>query len=125
MALFNFDYKDRPLASTGEFAGRLIGNLLFASAIMAVALFAGMAGYYYLVGGMSWVDAFLNASMILGGMGPVDPVVTDAGKIFAGLYALFAGLLFVALSGIVLAPVLHRILHALHVDDDEPPATRH
>ena len=120
MALFNFDYKDRPLASTGEFAGRVIGNLMFAVIIMGAALLAGMAGYYYLVGGMSWVDAFLNASMILGGMGPVDPVMSDAGKIFAGAYALFAGLLFVATSGIVLAPVLHRILHALHVDDDPP-----
>lgn len=119
MALFNFEHKDRPLASPMEFAGRLLGNLMFAVVIIAFALGGGMAGYYYLVGGMTWVDAFLNAAMILGGMGPVDPVTTDTGKLFAGAYALFAGLLFVALAGVVLAPVLHRVLHALHVDDDE------
>lgn len=119
MALFNFEHKDSPLASAGQFAGRLIGNTMFAIVIIAIALTGGMAGYYYLVGDMTWVDAFLNASMILGGMGPVDPVTSDAGKLFAGSYALFAGLLFVALAGVVLAPVLHRVLHALHVDDDD------
>ena len=119
MALFNFEHKDRPLASTTEFAGRLLGNMMFAVVIIAIALAGGMAGYYYLVGGMTWIDAFLNAAMILGGMGPVDPVGSNAGKLFAGGYALFAGLLFVALAGVVLAPVLHRVLHALHVDDDD------
>jgi hypothetical protein len=119
MALFNFEHKDRPLAPTGRFAGRLIGNLMFALVVIAIALAGGMAGYYYLVGGLTWVDAFLNAAMILGGMGPVDPVTTDAGKLFAGGYALFSGLLFVVLAGVVLAPVLHRVLHALHVEDDD------
>jgi hypothetical protein len=119
MALFNFDYKEAPLASPMQFAGRLLGNLLFALIIVAIALGGGMAGYYYLVGGMTWIDAFLNAAMILGGMGPVDPVTNDTGKIFAGAYALFSGLLFVVLAGVVLAPVLHRVLHALHVDDDD------
>jgi hypothetical protein len=118
MALFNFDYKERPLASRAEFTGRLIANMAFAGLIIGLALVGGMAGYYYLVGGMGWIDAFLNAAMILGGMGPVDPVMNDTGKVFAGAYALFAGLLFVATSGIVLAPILHRVLHALHVDDD-------
>jgi hypothetical protein len=118
MALFNFEHKERPLASPMQFAGRFFGNLIFALVIIAVALAGGMAGYYYLVGGMTWIDAFLNASMILGGMGPVDSVTTDAGKLFAGGYALFSGLLFVVIAGLVLAPVLHRVLHALHVDDD-------
>jgi hypothetical protein len=118
MALFNFDYKERPLASPMQFFGRLLGNLVFALTIIAIALAGGMAGYYYLVGGMTWIDAFLNASMILGGMGPVDPVTSDTGKLFAGGYALFSGLLFVVIAGLVLAPVLHRVLHALHVDDD-------
>lgn len=119
MALFNFEYKEGKLASPMQFFGRLLGNMTFAAVIVAIALAIGMAGYYYLVGGMSWIDAFLNASMILGGMGPVDPVTTDTGKIFAGAYALFSGLLFVALAGVVLAPVLHRVLHAIHIDDDE------
>lgn len=118
MALFNFEHKDRPLASGTQFAGRLLGNILFCAAIIAVALGGGMAGYHF-IEKQSWLDAFLNASMILGGMGPVNPMTTDAGKVFAGSYALFAGLLFVLLSGVVLAPVLHRILHAIHVDDDD------
>ena len=118
MALFNFEHKDSPLASGGQFAGRLIGNLLFAVAILAIALGAGIAGYHYFIG-LEWLDAFLNASMILGGMGPVDPVTTPDGKVFAGAYALFSGLLFVLIAGLVLAPVLHRVLHALHVDEDD------
>ncbi|HVY88823.1 MAG TPA: hypothetical protein VG942_08140 [Hyphomonadaceae bacterium] len=118
MALFNFDYKDRPLASNVTFASRMVGNIVFATIIIALALAAGMAGYHFLEN-LNWIDAFLNASMILGGMGPVAELKTDAGKLFAGGYALFAGLLFVLLSGVVLAPVLHRVLHALHVDDDD------
>lgn len=117
MALFNFEHKDRALASGTKFAGRMVGNILFALVIVALALGGGMAGYHY-TEGLSWLDSFLNASMILGGMGPVAQLVTDEGKLFAGGYALFAGLLFVLLSGVVLAPVLHRVLHALHVDDD-------
>jgi hypothetical protein len=66
---------------------------------------------------LSFVDAFLNASMIIGGMGPVAPLEDDAGKIFAASYALYAGLLLIAVTGIVLAPVLHRVLHAIHADD--------
>lgn len=118
MALFNFEYRDKPLASAPRFAFRMLGNIVFALIIVAVALGAGMYGYHQLEN-LSWVDSFLNAAMILGGMGPVNPMTTEAGKIFAGSYALFAGLLFVLLSGVVLAPVLHRVLHAIHVDDDE------
>mgnify|MGYP000473416862 CR=1 FL=1 len=92
--------------------------ILLAAALITVSLALGVLGYHIL-GGLPWIDALLEASMILGGMGPVDPVTTDTGKLFAGAYALFAGLLFVALAGVVLAPVLHRVLHALHVDDDE------
>jgi hypothetical protein len=118
MALFNFEHKDSPLASGTQFAGRMVGNIVFALVIIGIALVGGMAGYHFLEG-LNWIDAFLNASMILGGMGPVAQISTDAGKIFAGSYALFAGLLFVLLSGVVLAPVLHRVLHAIHVDDDD------
>lgn len=118
MALFNFEHKDRPLATGMTFASRMLGNIVFATVIIAVALGAGMAGYHFLEG-LNWTDAFLNASMILGGMGPVAELKTEWGKLFAGAYALFAGLLFVLMSGVVLAPVLHRVLHALHVDDDD------
>jgi hypothetical protein len=118
MALFNFEHKDRPLASNTKFAGRMLGNIVFALVIIAIALGGGMYGYHSLEG-LSWLDAFVNASMLLGGMGPVAQLTTEGGKLFAGSYALFCGLLFVLLSGVVLAPVLHRVLHALHVDDDD------
>lgn len=116
MALFRFEHHTRPVASHAAFAGRVLGNILAATVIIGVALFAGMYGYH-LTEHMDWLDAFLNASMLLGGMGPVSPLATDAGKLFAGVYALLCGLLFVLVSGIVLAPVLHRVLHALKVDD--------
>jgi hypothetical protein len=74
-------------------------------------------GSYHATEGLSWLDAYLNAAMLLGGMGPVNPLHTEAGKLFAGSYALFCGLLIVIASGVVLAPILHRVLHALHADD--------
>ena len=117
MSLFRFEHKDTKIANTGAFVGRLFGNLVVSMAIVAVALAIGMAGYRF-TEDMDWLDAFLNASMILGGMGPVDALHTVAGKLFAGWYALFCGLLIVILTGVVLAPILHRVLHALHVKDD-------
>jgi hypothetical protein len=83
-----------------------------------------------LLEGLPWLDAFLNAAMILGGMGPVAPLQTPAGKLFAGLYALFSGMLLLVAVGVLLLPVLHRLLHTFHLDDDddqdEPtPATHH
>jgi hypothetical protein len=81
------------------------------------ALVIGVVGYMALAD-LSPVDAFLNASMILGGMGPVDPLNSDAAKIFAGLYALFSGIVFLVIAGVVLAPFLHRVLHRLHISSD-------
>ncbi len=117
MALFNFDYKESPLASPVRFAWRMLINIFAALVLVALALGAGMWGYHE-TEGMDWLDAFLNSAMLLGGMGPVTPLATDAGKLFAGIYALVCGLVFVLASGVVLAPVFHRVLHALHVDDD-------
>lgn len=116
MSLFRFEPHTRPVASSAKFAGRVAANILAASFIIGVALCGGMAGYR-LTEGMSWLDAFLNAAMLLGGMGPVATLTTTAGKLFAGIYALLCGLLFVLVSGVILAPVLHRVLHALKVDD--------
>lgn len=119
MALFNFDYKDDPLASRATFAGRMLVNILVATVMIALALAVGIFGYEA-TEGMPLIDAFLNAAMLLGGMGPVGPdLQTDAGKLFAGFYALGCGLVLVLVSGIVLAPVFHRVLHALHVDDSD------
>lgn len=116
MALLRFEHHTRPVATHRVFFGRLATNILAAQIIVVVALGIGMVGYR-VTEGMDWLDAFLNAAMLLGGMGPVDTLHTSGGKLFAGLYALACGLIFVLVSGVVLAPVLHRVLHALKVDD--------
>jgi hypothetical protein len=118
MAIFRFDNLNAPMASHSEFLGRLGLNILVSFGLIGIALGAGMFGYHQLEN-LSWLDAFLNSAMLLGGMGPVDTMHSDAGKLFAGCYALACGLVFVLASGIVLAPVAHRVLHALHVDDDD------
>ena len=88
---------------------------LLSQALVAFALGIGMAGYHF-IENLGWVDAFENAAMILSGMGPVATLQTDAGKIFAGCYALFSGLLLITVTGIVLAPVVHRALHKFHLE---------
>lgn len=117
MHLFRFEHRTAPLAPQHVFFGRLARNLAFALAMIAAALAIGMVGYRA-TEGMSWLDAYLNSTMLLGGMGPVDVLHTDAGKFFAGTYALFCGLLIVVATGVVLAPILHRVLHAMHVAED-------
>jgi len=99
--------------SRRHFAWRFARHFLAAQALVAFSLAIGMAGYAYFEG-MAWRDAFVNSAMLLGGMGPVDPLKTDGGKVFAGLYALYAGLVFLIVAGVLLAPVFHRILHRFH-----------
>jgi hypothetical protein len=111
-----FEHKHQKVVSTRVFARRLAGHVALAILLMSVALLIGVAGYHY-VAGLSWVDALLNASMILGGMGPVDTLVLPAAKVFASAYALFSGLVFIAMMSIILTPVVHRILHKFHVDE--------
>jgi hypothetical protein len=118
MDLFRFEHHSKAIAPVDVFAGRLLGNLFAGLVIIALALGLGMVGYRA-TEHMSWLDAFLNAAMLLGGMGPVSPLQSDAGKLFAGLYALACGLLFVLVSGIVLAPILHRVLHAFKIDEEQ------
>jgi hypothetical protein len=88
-----------------------------ALALLLVSLMLGMAGYGYFEH-LSWRDAFLNAAMLLGGMGPVDAPRTDGGKLFAGLYALYAGLVFLVAAGLLFAPVVHRVMHKFHWEKD-------
>jgi hypothetical protein len=113
-----YEHKDAPLLTRRQFARRLLGHIGLVAVLVVVSLFVGILGYHGFAH-MRWVDAFLNASMLLGGMGPVGDLPTDAAKIFAGLYALYAGLVFIVSIGIIIAPVAHRILHRLHVDEEE------
>ena len=106
------------MASVPVFIRRMAICLGIALGLLLGAIGAGMLGYHRLAG-LGWVDAFLNASMILTGMGPVSPLTTTTAKIFAGLYAIFSGLLFLGVMGIVMAPVLHRLMHRLHVADED------
>lgn len=114
-SLFHFEHRAEPLAPQGRFRSRLYRNISAGLAIIVAAELIGMAGYAGFEG-MSAIDAFVNAAMIMSGMGPVTPLVTDAGKIFAGLYAIVCGLLIFAIAGLVLAPVFHRVLHRFHVE---------
>lgn len=116
--MFRYEHKHQKLATRAVFAQRVARSLAFGLALIAVSLLVGIAGYMVFAR-LSLVDAFLDAAMILGGMGPVATLNTDAAKIFAGLYALYSGLLLIGVTAIVLAPVLHRVLHALHADEQK------
>ena len=105
----------RPLQRP-QFYRRLANHLLVAALLLLLSLALGMAGYEHYEH-LEWHDAFLNACMLLGGMGPVNNPASDPGKLFAGFFALYAGLLFIVLSSIVLAPILHRMLHLFHADE--------
>ena len=108
-----YERRSDPIASRAQFTARMLRHLAAALAFVAVSLFIGIAGYHYLEE-MPWLDAFLDASMILGGMGPVRPPQTTGGKLFAGLYALYSGLVFLVTAGVLLAPLLHRAMHKFH-----------
>ena len=90
-------------------------SAMFAAALLTVALMIGILGYHF-VARLPWIDALLNASMILTGMGPVDVLKSDAAKLFASGYALFSGVVFLSATGIVMAPIVHRVLHRFHVE---------
>jgi hypothetical protein len=116
--MFRYEHRRQRPLPLPHFLLRLLKSVGVSAGLIGIALFAGIYGYHTLEG-LSWTDAFLNASMILGGMGPVDPMKTEAGKIFSGCYALFSGLAFIALAGFLFAPVAHRLLHHFHYEDDE------
>ena len=114
----SFESKRQPLLPSREFAKRLATNFAFASLLIGISLLVGMAGYAGFEG-MAWIDAFANASMILSGMGPLEPVKSVGGKLFAGCYALYSGLVLIFATGILLAPVVHRLLHQFHIESKE------
>jgi hypothetical protein len=112
-----FEHRTQPLLPRRVFYGRLARSLGVASGIIFASLLMGMAGYHYFEK-LSWLDAFLNAAMILSGMGPVAPIQTIGGKLFAGCYALFSGLAFITSVGVVVAPLFHRFIHKFHLQAD-------
>ena len=113
-----FERTSDPLLGRWQFVGRMLRSLGAATLVVIASLAMGMAGYHYL-GGLTWIDALLNAAMILTGMGPVNPITSVAGKLFATFYALYSGIVFLAATAILLAPVIHRMLHKFHVPDEE------
>ena len=106
----------RPLP-TSRFLRRVAAHFAVATGLISASLLLGMAGYAHFEG-LAWRDAFLNSAMLLGGMGPVDAPKTPGGKVFAGLYALYCGLVFLIAAGVVFAPLLHRLLHRFHWMDE-------
>ena len=112
-----YERKEEPLASPQMFARRLALNGLIGALLLTFSLGIGMLGYHFLEN-LSWIDSLLNASMILGGMGSVDPMKTNAGKIFASFYAIYSGVILLASVGILIAPIFHRFLHHFHLAEE-------
>jgi hypothetical protein len=112
------EQKHQELVPVKVFVRRMAGYVLFVILLFLSVLFIGMAGYHW-IAGLSWVDSLLNASMILGGMGEISPLISTNAKIFASIYALFSGLVFIASMGILFTPIMHRVLHSFHMEDKD------
>lgn len=106
----------RQLLPRREFIRRLGWSLTAGGVLLVFSLTIGIIGYHEL-GGLAWIDAFLDASMILSGMGPISPLHDDAAKLFAGCYAIYCGIALIGTTGVILAPVIHRALHKFHLED--------
>ena len=106
------------LAPVSVYVQRIAVSVAIAFSLILIALAVGIGGYHF-IAGFNWVDSLLEASMILGGMGPVRELPNETAKVFASIYALFSGVIFIALMGIILAPVAHRVLHKFHVDEKD------
>jgi hypothetical protein len=110
-----YERRKSPLLPWPAFLARVARHVGLGILVIAISLGIGMLGYHHFEG-MPWIDAFANAAMILSGMGPFGPLQTDSGKLFAGLYALFSGIVFITTAGIILAPVAHRLIHKFHLE---------
>jgi hypothetical protein len=113
-----FTYKQKKIAPVSVFIKRLAFSIIISSLFILVTLAMGIAGYHW-IAGFGWIDSLLNASMILGGMGPVGELQTTGAKIFASVYALLSGLVFVGVMGVIISPILHRMLHRIHIDEGD------
>jgi hypothetical protein len=118
-----FEHRTQPLLARRAFYQRLVQSVCLALSIIALSLGIGMVSYHYREH-LPWLDGFLNAAMILSGMGPVAPIQSGDGKLFAGSHALFSGLAFIPSIGVVLAPVFHRFLHKFHLEVDSRHKTQ-
>ena len=116
MKIGAFERRHQPLASRRRYLRRLASHAALGAAFIGGALSIGVLGYHFCAG-LGWIDAIHNASMILSGMGPVDPMPTTGSKLFASTYAIFSGVVFIGTVGVVLAPVIHRFLHRLHLEE--------
>ncbi|MCJ7516078.1 MAG: hypothetical protein MUO89_08990 [Dehalococcoidia bacterium] len=112
-----YEHYRQPLISRGAFFIRIAWHVAIALGIVLVSLGIGIIGYHVLEG-LSWIDSTVNAAMILGGMGPVNQLNTNAGKLFAAFYALFSGIIFLVAVAVLLAPLVHRFLHRFHIELD-------
>src|SRR4030042_344668 len=113
-----FEHRKQPLLTPRDVLIRQLLYLLVASMIIVGSLVLGALGYHYLEG-LAWIDALVNASMLLGGMGPVNALHTVAGKVFASFYALYSGIIFLVVVGVIFVPLYHRFLHRFHLDMDD------
>lgn len=113
-----FESKNQKVVPHHQFLKRLLRNLAIGVALSALSLFVGMLGYKHYEH-MSWVDAYVNAAMILSGMGPMGELKTEGGKLFAGTYALFSGIIFLVIAGVIFIPVFHRFFHQFHIEEQK------
>jgi len=118
-----FEHRSQPLLPRRAYLRRLTFAATISVSILILWVFGGMTGYH-LFGGLTWIDSFLNTAMIVGGMGPVDTLVNPAAKVFAGVYAILSGVLFLAIFGILAAPIIHRFLHRFHLEFYENGETK-
>lgn len=118
-----YESKKHPPITLRRFLRRVVTHTALAVGVVLFSLMVGIAGYMHYEA-LDWREAFLNTAMLIGGMGPIDMPKTDGGKLFAGVYALYAGLVVLIVVGIIMAPVVHRFLHRFHWADDESPRSR-
>jgi hypothetical protein len=113
-----------PPLTSREFARRVARQAAYGVAVVSVSLFIGMAGYHW-IAHFHWIDAFLNTCMLLAGMGPIGDLPSDNAKLFAGLFALYSGLVFLVVTALALTPVFHWVLHRFHWEWAREPVERH
>ncbi len=113
----DFEHQSEPLLPFDQFIKRIARYTFFSAVLLGTSLGIGILGYHY-INDLAWIDALLNASMILTGMGPIDAMKNDAAKLFASFYSIFSGVVFLSTVAVFLSPIVHRFLHKLHVDEE-------